>query len=57
MKRFYKVMTKKHISNKLIYYAIDWVCEFYGVVDNQYIYLNGRTTFKIITGETAEISE
>ena len=56
-KRWYRIMMKQKVPQRLWDYGIVWICETGNLTVSSSKYANGRTPLEIITGETPDISE
>lgn len=56
-KRWYRIMQKHNVPQRLWDYGITWVCETMNVTVSSSRYANGRTPLEIITGITPDITE
>ena len=56
-RRFYRVMVRKQVPQRLWDYLIIWLCETGNLSVSSSRYANGRTAVEYITGETPDISE
>ena len=56
-KRWYRVMLKNKVPERLWDFGLVWVCETGNLSVSSSHYANGRTSLEYITGETPDISE
>ena len=56
-KRWYRIMTKKHVPPRLWDFCFIWICETSNLSVSSFKYAKGRTPLEMITGETPDISE
>ena len=56
-KRWYRIMNKRKVPERLWDYGIQWVVETANITANCSRYADGRTPLEIITGITPDISE
>ncbi len=56
-KRWYRLMLKKKVPQRLWDFGFAWVCETDNVCANMSKHADGRTPLEIITGDTPNISE
>ena len=56
-KRWFRVMLKQQVPNRLWDYSIHWVCEIMQCTASNSGRLQGRTPLEQLTGETPDISE
>ena len=56
-KRWYRIMIKKKVPQRLWDFGLVWVCETGNFIVSSSRYADGRSGIEIITGETPDISE
>ena len=56
-KRWYRIMMKQGVPQRLWDYGINWVCETNNLSVSSSRYAGGRTAVEYVTGETPDISE
>ena len=56
-KRWYRVMRKKKVPQRLWDFGIVWICETANMTVSSSRYADGRTPIEMITGDTPDISE
>ena len=56
-RRWYRIMTKRDIPDRLWDFGLIWVCETGNLTASSSKYAGGRTSLELITGETPDISE
>ena len=55
--KWYRIMVKKRVPNRLWDYGLRWVCEIQNRTSNTSRGLNGRCPLEMITGESVDITE